>query len=219
MALVAFAVARLAGPPELVARAPSVLPTQVVPVTAAQSEPSDFQAVAPAAATAPPTVLVEAGEPVAFAQVAQLGGGSASGQAGGAPALAPAASAVASPSPASTPSTAEAQPGHPFVSYRVVAGDTMESIAIRYGVSPRAIAQASGVANPSVLNAGQLLAVPRQPGWLYRVQTGETLEQIAKRRGIAVADIQAASLLASTAVKAGDLILIPDAAERYVVRR
>jgi LysM repeat protein len=98
----------------------------------------------------------------------------------------------------------------PFRTYRVQPGDTVKFVAEMYGVSPASIAQASGLANADNLKVGQVLTIPSQPGWLYRVQPGETLDQIAARTGVATEIIASASKLSTDAVRAGDVILIPD---------
>ncbi len=44
--------------------------------------------------------------------------------------------------------------------YRVQPGDTMYSIACRFGTSVWAIASANGISNPNVIYAGQVLRIP-----------------------------------------------------------
>ncbi len=215
----------MSGPVEQVAQAPTAAePTAVAQVALVAPTRPGLQVDATAEPTDSPGPLAEATSPLPTPPtltVALVSGGPASGQAGGAPAVVPSPTTVlaSTPTVAATPSMDEAQPGHPYVSHRVQSGDTMEAIAGRYGVSPRSIAQASGVTNPSALRVGQILTVPREPGWLYRVQAGETLDQIGGRRGIPASAIQTASLLPSASVQAGDLILIPDAGERFVVKK
>jgi peptidoglycan/xylan/chitin deacetylase (PgdA/CDA1 family) len=48
--------------------------------------------------------------------------------------------------------------------YIVQAGDTMYSIATRFGTSVSAIAQANGIADPTQINVGQVLIIPLSPG-------------------------------------------------------
>jgi peptidoglycan/xylan/chitin deacetylase (PgdA/CDA1 family) len=48
--------------------------------------------------------------------------------------------------------------------YTVQAGDTLFSIAQRFGVSVDELAQANGIANPSLIYAGQVLTIPRDGG-------------------------------------------------------
>jgi LysM repeat protein len=108
--------------------------------------------------------------------------------------------------------TAIAATSGPFRAYTVQPGDTVKFVAQMYGVSAASISQASGLRNPDYLRVGQVLTIPAQPGWLYRVQPGESLDQIAARTGVSTAIIASASNLAPDAVRAGDVVLIPDQA-------
>jgi LysM repeat protein len=69
-------------------------------------------------------------------------------------------SAAPSPSPASPPSAAPSAPPGSARSHTVRAGETLTHIAIRYGVTIRAIAKANGIADPSRIYAGQRLTIP-----------------------------------------------------------
>jgi LysM repeat protein len=44
-------------------------------------------------------------------------------------------------------------------------GESLSSIAARYGVSPWAIAQANGIWNPNYIRAGQVLIIPGYSPW------------------------------------------------------
>ena len=109
---------------------------------------------------------------------ARLPGGPGTSPASSAPALA-AATAVASPvvSPlASAPASTSASPAPtatlvvetpaptPTIvaahTYRVKAGDTLSAIAARFGVSVDAIQQLNGIADPRLLQIGQVLKIP-----------------------------------------------------------
>ncbi|GAA1869047.1 transglycosylase family protein [Pseudonocardia ailaonensis] len=70
---------------------------------------------------------------------------------GGAVAPAPVVRASA-PAPAPAPAPAVAGP-----SYTVVAGDTLSKIAQRLGTSWQQLAQINGLANPNLINVGQVL--------------------------------------------------------------
>jgi LysM repeat protein len=84
-------------------------------------------------------------------------------------------------------------------------GDTLNSIAARYGVSPSTLARANGITNPNRIYIGQRLVIPgtaataTQPqtvapassGGIYIVQTGDTLAKIAARYHTTVSALMA----------------------------
>lgn len=89
--------------------------------------------------------------------------------------------------------------------YVVRSGDTLNSIAARYGVSPSTLARANGISNPNRIYVGQRLVIPgsaapaAQPksgttaasGGIYIVQPGDTLAKIAARHGTTVSALMA----------------------------
>ncbi len=94
--------------------------------------------------------------------------------------------------------------------YVVRAGDTLNSIAARFGVSPGALARANGIANPNLIYLGQRLVVPGSAapapaagqqtapapsasGGVYIVRPGDTLAKIAARYGTSVAALMRAN--------------------------
>jgi len=67
-----------------------------------------------------------------------------------APTATPSVAPTAAPTPAATPRR----------TYVVVQGDTLGAIAARFGTTPNAIAAANGIADPNVINPGQVLVIP-----------------------------------------------------------
>jgi LysM repeat protein len=72
--------------------------------------------------------------------------------------------------------------------YTVQPGDTLYSIACRYGTTVDAIAQANGILNPAYIRVGQVLCIPGlapplPSGGYYTVQRGDNLYRIALRFG------------------------------------
>ena len=61
------------------------------------------------------------------------------------------------PAPTPTPT-----PSGDFDTYTVKAGDTLSGIASKYGTTYQYLAQINGIANPNIINVGQVLKVPKQ---------------------------------------------------------
>lgn len=75
--------------------------------------------------------------------------------------------------------------------YTVRNGDTLRSIADRFGLQPSTIVWANSLTNADVLVAGQPLTIPPINGVIHHVADGETLEGVAARYGVKPADIVA----------------------------
>lgn len=78
--------------------------------------------------------------------------------------VSPGASPQSSPSPSPTvtpvsPSPSSA-PSPTYQTYRVRSGDTLSAIAARFGTTVKAIVELNGIADPSLIHAGQLLKIP-----------------------------------------------------------
>ena len=121
----------------------------------------------------------------------------------------------------------------------VVSGDTIDSVARRYGVPAAAIMQANNLTAPATIHAGQQLVIPRYqaarvpaappkiapvaaaaspaatpappgtPG-VHVVASGETLSKISRRYGKPVGELAKANkITADTRLNVGDRLVIP----------
>ncbi len=61
-----------------------------------------------------------------------------------------------------TPTAPAAQPTGEGTTYVVQPGDTLYTIAVRFGVSLQALIEANRIEDPNQLQAGQVLVIPRQ---------------------------------------------------------
>jgi len=140
------------------------------------------------------------------------------------PLSAPAEPTVA-PSPTQVRVEPIAMPPPPAVTggcyYIVRRGDTLFSIARRFGTTIVAIAQANGISNPRYIRAGQRLIIPgAYPAWappsaapgatVYIVRRGDTLYSIARRYHTTVAAIAWANRIANPhRIWVGQRLVIP----------
>jgi LysM repeat protein len=60
------------------------------------------------------------------------------------------------------PTAPAAQPTREGTTYVVQPGDTLYTIAVRFGVSLQALIEANRIEDPNQLQAGQVLVIPRQ---------------------------------------------------------
>ena len=81
----------------------------------------------------------------------------ATGTPGGTPGLSPTPGATATPAPTPTPEPS------PFEEYTVQQGDSLSSIAQRFGTTADEVARINGITDPNTLDIGQKLQVPRVP--------------------------------------------------------
>jgi murein DD-endopeptidase MepM/ murein hydrolase activator NlpD len=103
--------------------------------------------------------------------------------------------------------------------YRVQPGDRLSTLAQRYGVSVRALAEANRLDAPYVIYAGQALQIPglrsaapavAVGGDRYVVQRGDTLSGIAHRADVSMVQLAAANQIESPyEVYAGQKLRIP----------
>lgn len=92
-------------------------------------------------------------------------------------------------------------------------GETLASIAARYGTTWSALASANNIFNPNAIYAGQRLVIPAGPPpapRYYTVQQGDGIYAIARRYGIsAQAIITANNLWNANLIYPGQVLLIP----------
>ena len=111
------------------------------------------------------------------------------------------------------PGPANAEETGPVV-YVVQKGDTLFSIARRFGVDMEELARANGITDPSTIYVGQRLVIPggratpaRQ---LYYVQPGDTLTGIAQKFNVSLqALMEANGITDPDQIYAGQVLRIP----------
>lgn len=93
------------------------------------------------------------------------------------------------------------------IEHIVAEGESMESIAARYGVSTDNIRWSNGLKTTSVA-VGDLLYIPSVSGIVYTVKSGDTAESIAKKYGSSAAEIIALNDLEVSGLGEGMRIVI-----------
>ena len=101
--------------------------------------------------------------------------------------------------------------------YTVKAGDTLYSIALKYGVTVSALAAANNITNVNLIRVGQVLKIPGQPSTPppattinYTVKAGDTLYAIALKYKVTVAQIVAANNITNVnLIRVGQVLKIP----------
>ncbi len=77
--------------------------------------------------------------------------------------------------------------------YTVKKGDTLYSIAKKYGTTVSVLARYNGITDPDVLSVNTVLRIPvendPEDEKQYIVQSGDTLYKIAREYGVSVTDL------------------------------
>jgi LysM repeat protein len=110
--------------------------------------------------------------------------------------------------------------GGDAVVHVVQPGESLNQIAVEYGVDPVALAQANNIANGNLIRVGQRLVIPgvtarealEARGERHVVQSGESLSMIAADYGVSVEAIMASNSLDDpNTIVVGQELLIPPA--------
>jgi membrane-bound lytic murein transglycosylase D len=127
------------------------------------------------------------------------------------------------PAPSPIASTAAATAPEPAPAdrvYRVRRGDTLASIARRFGVSARDLATVNKIANANQIHPGQVIELPggaltarpedRSHAGTYTVRRGDTLDAIARKFGVGVQELIAHNGIRNkNRIRVGQSIYIP----------
>jgi peptidoglycan DL-endopeptidase LytE len=99
------------------------------------------------------------------------------------------------------------------VVHTVEDGETLQTIAARYGISAATIMAANSLRNPDRLQVGQELVILPSDGVLYTLRDGESIRRVAERFGVDTMDIVNANDLGDDpdVVQPGTLLMVPGA--------
>ncbi|MEO6761118.1 MAG: LysM peptidoglycan-binding domain-containing protein [Candidatus Saccharimonadales bacterium] len=96
-----------------------------------------------------------------------------------------------------------------IASYTALAGDTVSSIAQKFGVTSDSIRWSNDLSGDS-LDAGTKLAVPPVNGIVYTVKSGDTPQSLASKFRASADQITASNDAEISGLKAGEQVLIPN---------
>jgi N-acetylmuramoyl-L-alanine amidase len=94
-------------------------------------------------------------------------------------------------------------------SYTAVSGDTVTSVAAKFGVTSDSIRWSNGL-NSNTIPAGKVLYIPPKNGIVYKVGANDTIDSIAAKYSANKEQLIAFNDIELTGLKAGEVILIPD---------
>lgn len=96
------------------------------------------------------------------------------------------------------------------ISYTVVEGDTVPSIATKFGISADTVRWANDLGNTDVIASGKVLSILPTSGLLHTVAGGETLESIASKYSSNADRITTVNNLELSGITAGQRLIVPD---------
>lgn len=92
--------------------------------------------------------------------------------------------------------------------HRIARGETLYSIAKKYGVTVDLLQRSNGITDPTRLRSGQELTIPRA----HVMRKGDTIYSVGRKYGVNPALILAANeIIDPTAVRIGQVLVVPDA--------
>jgi surface antigen len=96
------------------------------------------------------------------------------------------------------------------ITYTTVQGDTIPSLAAKFGVSSDTIRNSNNLGNTDVVAAGRVLSILPMNGLLYTAAAGDTVDTVASKFSASSQRIKLVNNLELTGVTAGKQLIIPD---------
>lgn len=91
--------------------------------------------------------------------------------------------------------------------HRIARGETLYSIAKKYGVTVSLLQSSNGITDPTRLRSGQKLTIPRA----HVMRKGDTIYSIGRKYGVNPALILAANeIIDPTTVRVGQVLVVPE---------
>ncbi|HUY53483.1 MAG TPA: LysM peptidoglycan-binding domain-containing protein [Candidatus Dormibacteraeota bacterium] len=96
-----------------------------------------------------------------------------------------------------------------IIAHKVVAGDSLSSLAIAYGVTSQSISESNGI-NYGYLKLGSTIYIPPINGIVYVVKAGDTPQNLANAYNANANDIVSFNDAEISGLKVGERIVIPN---------
>lgn len=101
------------------------------------------------------------------------------------------------------------QPRAP-IKYRVEEGDTVNAIAVKFGLDADSVIASNDIDDPNALGIGEELLIPPVSGLLHRVYDGDVLNELALIYGVTPeAVVEYNGIKDANTLQIGDLLVIP----------
>lgn len=95
------------------------------------------------------------------------------------------------------------------VEYYVKEGDTLSTVASRFGIKMQTLLWANNLDALDVIRPGDRLAIPPEDGAMYRVEAGDTLLSIADKYNCDINEIVEYNQLDANVIVEGQLLFLP----------
>lgn len=103
------------------------------------------------------------------------------------------------------------------VAYRVAKGDTIFSLARKYGIDPELILRENSLSSSDLLSIGKTLQIPIPQTHLYQLQPKETLWRIAQRYGTSVELLmELNSIVDVTSLRTDQVLILPVPSDQVI---
>ena len=97
-----------------------------------------------------------------------------------------------------------------IITYKAVKGDSVPSLATKFGVSANTIRWANDMGNSDVVEPGRTLIILPTSGIMHKVSSGDTLASIASKYSASADRITTVNNLELSGISAGQRLVIPD---------
>ena len=110
-----------------------------------------------------------------------------------------------------------------YITHTISRGETLTSIARRYGTTVQALAELNAIENPDLIYAGQTIRVPSSAASTqnYVIRRGDTLSGLAQQYNTTVSELVRLNNIADpNRIYAGETLVVPKGSPvSYVVQR